>query len=105
MCTEVCNNMETFFKLTCLRYLQTNRYFQFLQVFRIPVTDLRRGDPSSPRPPHWKRHLHREILRLTILDARLEVPTFEMSRLRQYGTIIVAASSLNGSFELIIGFT
>uniref|UniRef100_A0A8R1XUQ5 Autophagy-related protein 2 n=1 Tax=Onchocerca volvulus TaxID=6282 RepID=A0A8R1XUQ5_ONCVO len=68
---------------------------------RIPVVDLRRSESSSNRAPHWKRNLHEESIRLTLTDVRLEMPTFDVLCLRQHGTIIISASIVNGSFNLV----
>ncbi|EFO23860.2 hypothetical protein LOAG_04624 [Loa loa] len=68
---------------------------------RIPVVDLRRSESSPTRAPHWKRNLHKESVRLTLMDVRLEMPKFDLSRLRQYGTAIISASAVNGSFNLV----
>uniref|UniRef100_A0A915PI46 Autophagy-related protein 2 n=1 Tax=Setaria digitata TaxID=48799 RepID=A0A915PI46_9BILA len=67
---------------------------------RIPVADLRHAELSRTRAPYWKRHLHKESVRLTLIDARVEVPAFDMSSIRQYGTVIISASAVNGSFNL-----
>uniref|UniRef100_A0AAF5PGR6 Autophagy-related protein 2 n=2 Tax=Wuchereria bancrofti TaxID=6293 RepID=A0AAF5PGR6_WUCBA len=68
---------------------------------RIPVLDLRRSD-SFPTPvPYWKRNLHKESVRLTLMDVKLEIPRFDVSRLRQHGTAIISASAMNGSFSLV----
>ncbi|CAG9531831.1 unnamed protein product [Cercopithifilaria johnstoni] len=68
---------------------------------RIPVVDLRRFESSPTRVPHWKRNLHKESIRLTLMDVRLEMPKFDVSHLRQYGTVIISASAVNGSFNLV----
>ncbi|KAL3981997.1 ATG C terminal domain family protein [Acanthocheilonema viteae] len=68
---------------------------------RIPVVDLRRSESSPTRAPHWKRNLHKESVRLTLMDVRLEMSKFDVSRLRQYGTVIISASAINGSLNLI----
>ncbi|KAK6110251.1 ATG C terminal domain family protein [Brugia pahangi] len=68
---------------------------------RIPVVDLRHSDSSPTRVPYWKRNLHKESVRLTLMDVRLEIPRFDVSRLRQHGTAIISASAVNGSFSLV----
>ncbi|MCP9266110.1 hypothetical protein DINM_021586 [Dirofilaria immitis] len=68
---------------------------------RIPVVDLRHSESSPNRTPHWKRNLHKESIGLILTDVKLEMPAFDLSCLRQYGTVIISASIVNGSFNLI----
>ncbi|VDK89074.1 unnamed protein product, partial [Litomosoides sigmodontis] len=68
---------------------------------RIPIVDLRRSESSPIRTPHWKRNLYKESVRLTLMDVSVEMPKSDVSRLSQYGTIIISASAVNGSFNLV----
>lgn len=78
-------------------FLNFNLFLMIVVLFlRIPIVDLRRSESSPTRTPHWKRNLHKESVRLTLMDVRLEMPKFDVSRLRQYGTVIISTSAVNG---------
>lgn len=69
--------------------------------FRVPVVDLQCSG-YLPQIPYWKRNLHKESVRLTLMDVRIEIPKFDISCLRQYASVVISASAVNGIFMLFM---
>lgn len=42
------------------------------------------------------RNLHKEIFQFSLLDVNIKIPEFDVSQIRQYGSVVVSVSSLNG---------
>ncbi|VDM95918.1 unnamed protein product [Thelazia callipaeda] len=69
---------------------------------RIPVAGLH---DTNSKAFHWKRHLHKESLWLTLLCTRLEIPSFDISRFGQCGAFTLSATSFHGMKfnEFVVG--